>query len=299
MKGQALAKIVACACVLACAGAGVGAASISQASEPTRFVSRADTPTALAFPTPAPVRPVVADALAAPLPSMVADLGYHVPILMYHRIVPKGEAGDSLTSMILEPDLFAAQLAAIHKEGWRTVTLERLAEAMRSGTRLPARTFAITIDDGWNDGYTHAFPIMRKLGYVATFFVISSRIDSAGFLSRRQLLELQAAGNEIGNHTSHHTQLTTLGFDQAVDEIDSGSEAIARAVGHRPVSLSYPKSGVAPYVVAAAHECAGLEIAVTTAHGATESWRSRFETPRLNVDASVSPAALMAEIAAG
>jgi peptidoglycan/xylan/chitin deacetylase (PgdA/CDA1 family) len=215
---------------------------------------------------------------------------------MYHRIVPKAEAGNSLPSMVVSPEHFRSQLDALHRSGWKTMTLERLAAAMRSGMPVSPRTFAITIDDGWNDGYNHAFPIMREYGYDATFFVITNRIGAAGFLSKRQLLDLQAAGNEIGNHTMSHANLTTLNYESAVAEIEGGSAALARTIGHRPVSFSYPKSGVEPWVVAAARECPGLEIAVTTVIGTTQSWRSRFEAPRVKADADVSGAALLAEL---
>ncbi len=311
MRGSPVALLGVCVCALALAAATLGATTTQHSglatnlgvahSEATLPGTARPHPTArlaAAAATPAILAPAVVVAPAAPVPSAVPDVAYHVPILMYHRIVPPAEAGDSLPSMVTAPDLFRAQLRELHGAGWRTITLEQLARAMRSGAPVPPRTFAITIDDGWNDGYTHAFPMMRDYGYNATFFVITSRIGVGDFLSKRQLLALQAAGNEIGNHTMTHVKLTTLDFDHAAAEIDGASTALARIIGHRPVSLSYPKSGVEPWVVAAAGQCAGIQIAVTTFAGPTESWRTRLETPRVRTDDTTSGAALLARLQA-
>jgi peptidoglycan/xylan/chitin deacetylase (PgdA/CDA1 family) len=297
MKGQRLGVIVACVCLAACLVASISGVAPRPSGGPDRLVPSSSPTYALiparTFPEPP------ADPLAAPLPSAVPDAAYHVPVLMYHRIVPKSEAGNSLASMMIEPEVFRSQLRELHRGGWRTMTLDRLAATMRVGARVSPRTFAITIDDGWDDGYRYALPILHEFGYNATFFVISNRIGSPGFLSQRQMLELEAAGDEIGNHTMGHVALSTLDYPQAVHEIDGASAALERVLGHRPTSLSYPKSGVAPFVVDAARVCPGLEIAVTTSHGMVESWRTRFETPRVNVDSSVSGAALLAELEAG
>jgi len=40
--------------------------------------------------------------------------------------------------------------------------------------RPPDKTFVITIDDGWDDGYTYALPILQSHGFVATYFVIAA-----------------------------------------------------------------------------------------------------------------------------
>ena len=251
-----------------------------------------------ALPSPLAVRPTPG-APAAPRPTAVPNVAYHVPILMYHRIVPAAEAGNSLRSMVVEPELFRSQLEKLRLSGWRTVTLETLAAAMATGKPLPPRTFVITIDDGWGDGYRYAFPILRDLGLQATYFVIAGRIGSGSFLSGRQLRELEAAGNEIGNHTMDHATLSSLTYPEALAEIERASATLERVVGREPVSLAYPKGGVAPFVMAAARECPGLEIAVTTENGQTESWSDRFEVPRLTVNSSVTPSALVAIVERG
>jgi peptidoglycan/xylan/chitin deacetylase (PgdA/CDA1 family) len=215
---------------------------------------------------------------------------------MYHRVVPTAEAGNSAPGLVVSPEIFSAQMEAMHAAGWRTITLRDLAAAMRDARTVPPRTFAITFDDGWSDGYDYAYPIMQKYGYVGVFFVVSGRIDQPGAMTSRQLVELEATGNEIGNHTEDHLSLSTLTLERAKEEIDTGSAQIAQAIHRRPTSLAYPYGGVADYVVRAVGECDGLEIAVTTSRGVTESWLNRLVAPRIRVTPTTEPGALVHEL---
>jgi peptidoglycan/xylan/chitin deacetylase (PgdA/CDA1 family) len=245
-------------------------------------------PPGLDVPTPLPT--------PTPRPTPIPYREYHVPILMYHRVVPTAEAGNSAPGLVVSPELFSAQMQALFEAGWRTITLRDLAEAMRNARTLPPRTFAITFDDGWSDGYDYAYPIMQKYGYVGVFFVISGRINQPGAMTSEQLVELDATGNEIGNHTVDHLSLSTLTFQRAKEEIDTASAQIAQAIHKRPTSLAYPMGGVADYVVRAVSECDGLEIAVTTHPGVTESWLYRLATPRIRVSPTSKPGALVRDL---
>ncbi|MEO7101568.1 MAG: polysaccharide deacetylase family protein [Luteolibacter sp.] len=62
----------------------------------------------------------------------------------------------------------------------------------------------ITVDDGNASDYTHILPSLLRHGLKATFFVCSGRLDQPSFLSRSQVLEIQAAGMTIGSHGVSH-----------------------------------------------------------------------------------------------
>jgi peptidoglycan/xylan/chitin deacetylase (PgdA/CDA1 family) len=221
---------------------------------------------------------------------------YRVPILMYHRVIPSSEAGPSLPNLIVSPAAFTVQLKAFSEAGWHSITLATLANEMEADRRVPSKTFAITFDDGWADGYRYAFPIMRRFGFVGTFFVIGGRIGHPGFLSADQLRTLEAAGNEIGNHTASHVALSSVSESRFMQEVETASGQIAAAVGHRPVSLAYPMGRVNAHVAAGMGDVPGMKIAVTTKWGITESWLSRFETPRVRVLPDTDGPGLLASI---
>ena len=223
----------------------------------------------------------------------------HVPILLYHRIVPSGEAGNSLPELVVSPAEFAAQLDLLEAAGWHSITAARLADYLTTGTTPPRGSFVITIDDGTGDGFTHAFPILREHGFVASYYVVAERIGHPDDLSANQLRALTAAGNEIGNHTMRHFRLARRTHAIVAGEIDDASAVIATITSHRPVTFAYPFGSWDADVAADVAACPGLHLALTTARGSTETWAGRFELPRIAVGPTTQPADLLAQMVRG
>lgn len=264
----------------------------SAKSSPTTVPSASSPmPAPTAQSTPRPYR-----AAAAPTPDQRRL--YHVPILMYHRIVPVEEAGDSMPHLVVPPATFAIQMQAFSDAGWHSITMATLARYMETGAAIPAKTFVITFDDGWSDGYDYAFPIMRRFGFVGTFYVIGDRIGIPEFLSAPQLRTLEAAGNDIGNHTEDHVSLPGNSESRVISQVENASQEIERAVGHRPVSLAYPMGGFDQFVADIVSRIPDIKIAVTTLYGAEEMWPSRLYTPRVRVNPSTDGRQLVAELTA-
>ena len=186
---------------------------------------------------------------------------------------------------------------ALRGAGWHTITLGKLGDDLRAGRTPTSKSFVLTIDDGWYDGYDDAFPILKAHGFVATFFVISGRIGHPSFLSASQLKSLVAAGNEIGNHSVDHVKLGSLAKDTLNAEIDNASDQIASATGVRPKSFAYPMGVYNTTVVAAVAACPGLEIAVTEVRSVTETTGGRYTAPRLQVGPNTTPINLLAMMA--
>ena len=69
---------------------------------------------------------------------------------------------------------------AMAAAGWKTITMGELGDDLRLGITPEPKTFVITFDDGYEDGYKNAFPALLSHGFRATFFVIASRIGSPG-----------------------------------------------------------------------------------------------------------------------
>ena len=315
-------------------------AGSSSGSPSPRLSAPAETSSPAGSPSPAPSYPLVNSCKPSSVPGAIpvttpasgkdSSFALHVPVLMYHRIVPVALAGDSLRGLVVPPETFAAQLDLIAGAGWHTITMATLADDLQAHRTPPPKTFVITIDDGWDDGYTYALPILQKHGFVATYFVIAGRIDHDGFLTTAHLRALVAAGDEIGDHTMDHVDLPSQKPEQLTYEIDAAAARIAQVTGRWPESLAYPSGGVDNLVVAAVQACEEMRIAVveeqlvtekpgTTAKpaatpvataqpaavpapGATamplvsETWANRFVVPRLRVSPTTIPADLLAEL---
>lgn len=246
---------------------------------------------------PSPSLPAFAPPPLLAPSAATTGLVLHVPILMYHRVVPPTLAGNSLPGLVVPPELFAAQMDTLASAGWHTITAAQLVADLATGTRPGPRTFVITFDDGYDDGYTYALPILRAHGFVATYYVIAGRIgnppgpDQA--LTPEHLRALADAGMEIGNHTVHHVNLTRFRGTGLDYQITGASARIAELIGSAPTTLAYP-FGRWNLETEAAVRAAGIDLALTTVEGARETWATRYETPRVRVSPSVTPADLLA-----
>jgi peptidoglycan/xylan/chitin deacetylase (PgdA/CDA1 family) len=225
-----------------------------------------------------------------------AKLSLRVPILMYHRVVPSGAAGEPKAGLAVRPGQFDAQLGALAAAGWHTITLADLAGYLEAGVRPPTQTFVITIDDGWADGYEYALPILRSHGFVATYFVIAGRIGQPGHLTADQIWALYTAGNEIGNHTVDHVRLPRLSPAQVAGEVASGEATIASITGRWPETLAYPFGRTNDRVEAVVRACGPIKMAVAERNLTGESWATRLRTPRYEVTSGTKPAALLAYV---
>ena len=286
---------------------------------PTYDPSPTPTTTTLTWtPPPAGSYPVINSCDPATVPSAIpvtakaidpaSTFTLYVPVLMYHRIVPVSEAGNSISGLVVPPETFDAQLTALKESGWGTITMATLADDLATHTKLPAKTVVITFDDGWYDGFKYALPILQSHDMVGTFYVISRRIDQPDFLSTVQLRVLVAAGNEIGDHTMDHANLTALGDSDLKSQIEEGASRIAQATGRWPESLAYPSGYQDGRVWAAVAACQGLRIAVlaaglyletpgpvptTTRYQGYVTGQFRFQVPRIRVTPGTSPAFLL------
>ena len=138
-----------------------------------------------------------------------------VPILLYHHFGSVGRPSRSYIS----PALFHDQLRCLRDRGYRVVGLGELIEALREGERVPPKTVALTIDDGWLDNYEAALPIIRRFGFPVTIFLVSGRIGRKGYLGWQEIREMRKAGVRFGAHSVSHPRLTEVPPEEAWREI--------------------------------------------------------------------------------
>jgi peptidoglycan/xylan/chitin deacetylase (PgdA/CDA1 family) len=213
-----------------------------------------------------------------------AGFAIRIPVFMYHRIAPDAQIGSSLPGLVVSPSRFAAQMAALSRAGWKTITARELADDLAAGRRPPRHSFVLTFDDGHVDGYTQAFPILRRYGFVGSFYVITARIGHTGYLSQAQLKTMAAAGNEIASHTVRHVDLTLLSSTSVRSQMTGSARAISASVGVRPITLAYPfgkwNRSLATPLAATGYKMAFIEGGTC----ARVTWSTRFQVPRLRVE---------------
>src|SRR5437667_285380 len=81
------------------------------------------------------------------------------------------------------PQRLAAQLDALARAGYTTITPDQLLAHLRYGTRLPARPVMLSFDDASEGQYTHALPMLLRHRFTATFFMMTVVLDKPRWLS--------------------------------------------------------------------------------------------------------------------
>ncbi len=101
-------------------------------------------------------------------------------ILAYHRVMPLPDPATfdfDLELISTSPERFRVQMQRL-KQHFRPLRLTDVVAALNAGDALPPDAVVVTFDDGYDDNYRIAYPILRELGIPATFFVSTGHIDS-------------------------------------------------------------------------------------------------------------------------
>ena len=195
---------------------------------------------------PQGAKPFPAKPLPAVLPEASSPLSLRylrVPILIYHSIAPyRADMSALVRRYTVPPESLEQQLHYLQQSGYTVISFESLLDAMTSANvALPAKPVVITFDDGWEDVYRDAFPLLKKYGDTATFFVFTNGIGNKDFMRWDQLANMQAAGMDIESHSISHPYLSAM-TDKAElwKEIEGSKEIIASHLARAPDIFAYP-----------------------------------------------------------
>lgn len=106
---------------------------------------------------------------------------------------------------------FADGLKALKNAGFDFVSLAQVEAFYTSGEQLPARSVLITFDDGHENIYKHAYPILKSMGIPWALFVFPTAIGGGhekGFMDWSEVQTLHKEGVAIGSHSFDHPFLT-------------------------------------------------------------------------------------------
>ncbi len=162
---------------------------------------------------------------------------------MYHQIAPH-RPGSPLNKWRVTPRDFARQMEHLAARGLRGTSLRSWLDGDSKGTVV------LTFDDGFDALRENALPVLARLGFTATVFVVAEKLGGTNdwdierpgdaLLSVDGARTLLAAGWEIGSHGATHRALTACD-DGALDRETRGSrERLEAAIGSPVTSFCYP-----------------------------------------------------------
>ncbi len=182
-------------------------------------------------------------------------------VLMYHRFSGVEESGK------VSAAAFEQQMREL-KENFNVQSLSGISGLIRQNTPLPPNTIAITVDDGYDDFYRIAYPILKRYGLPATVYITTDFIDGKLWLwpdkityilnntsadkmtlrladGREIILSLLTAADRSGSWSMLIDYCLTLSDTERWSFIDNLGHELAVAINAKPVAEYAPMSWTA------------------------------------------------------
>jgi peptidoglycan/xylan/chitin deacetylase (PgdA/CDA1 family) len=174
--------------------------------------------------------------------------GQRLPILMYHSVSDDPETGVRPYYRIATNRLrFTEQMNWLSELGYQGLSLEAALPMLAGGTLHEPQPVALTFDDGFQDFYECAWPVLQRHGFGATMYLPTGFISQArkafrgkGCLTWSEVRELRQQGIRFGSHTVNHPKLYDLPWSEIKSETTISKEQIEQELQEEVTSFAYP-----------------------------------------------------------
>ena len=208
---------------------------------------------------------------------------YVVPIVTYHHVGVPSVVKYRLNAVTASS--FEYQMSFLKRHGFQVISFDDFVKGIKAGHSFNRNTVVLQFDDGYEDNYIYAFPILKKYGFSATIFLVSDNIGTPGFLTWDQIKEMEKYNIIMGAHTRHHVYLPRVDAARAQDEIAGSKKVIEDHLGHQIDYFAYPTGGFSEDTERLVQE-AGYKAAVTTNRGKHYFDEDLYELKRIHMSNS-------------
>jgi len=169
-------------------------------------------------------------------------------------------------ALAVPPTVFARQMEILHeqRQQWPVVDIEHAKRVLSWGS--VRHCIVLTFDDAWADNHANALGLLSHYRLPATLYVPSRMLGERGYMTRSQVLEMDAAGVAVGAHSRTHADLRICDRTQLEREVRGSKEDLEDLIGKPVTSFAYP-TGLLDDRVVGAVSAAGFATAVTTRPG--------------------------------
>jgi peptidoglycan/xylan/chitin deacetylase (PgdA/CDA1 family) len=225
------------------------------------------------------------------------DEPVQIPILMYHAVHVMDPSEASNASLIVDPDLFEAQIKALSKAGYYFLTPEEAYKAFTENA-LPAKKVVwLTFDDGNEDFYTIAYPILKKYKAKATNNVITGFVKkgNAGNLTVKQMKEMMAHGMSFQSHTVNHPDLSATDKATQKVELTDSIDFLENKLNTKVNTIAYPSGRYNQTTLDLAKKT--YKLGLTTNEGLASAKDGLLSLNRVRILPTTTAKGLLSEIA--
>jgi len=200
-----------------------------------------------------------------------------VPILMYHYIANNPNSKDTQRDALsVSPDKFEAQLDYLNKNGYTTISLDTLYGIFHGQVSAPVKPVILTIDDGYDNFFTIAYPILRKYNIHVVSFISTGLVGTGYYMNWNQIREIQSSGLvTFESHTITHPNLVSLGAKELERQLVESKNILQSQTGYPVNFIAYPY-GASNKAIRAAAQKAGYV-------GGLGTWFGKATGPSLSM----------------
>lgn len=220
-----------------------------------------------------------------------------IPILMYHAVHVMDPSEASNANLIVAPDNFEAQIKAMVDAGYYFLTPEEAYKALTENA-LPAKKVVwLTFDDGNEDFYTIAYPILKKYKAKATNNVITGFVKkgNAGNLTVKQMKEMMAHGMSFQSHTVNHPDLSATDKATQKAELTDSIDFLEDKLNTKVNTIAYPSGRYNQTTLDLAKKT--YKLGLTTNEGLASAKDGLLSLNRVRILPTTTSKGLLSEIA--
>ena len=200
---------------------------------------------------------------------------YVVPIMMYHRVNTVALPD----TVMVSPESFRRHMKFL-KQNYHVISMDELVQGIKERKRFPRNSVVITFDDGYDDNYQTAFPILKEYDLAAIFFVPPANVGKEHHLTWPQIKEMLGSGQMIGSHTYNETYLPSLSLEEQKKSINESKKLLEAQLGQKIDYFSYPVGGFSEEIKKMVQD-AGFKGACTTNRGKIRFNKDMYELKRI------------------
>ena len=208
-----------------------------------------------------------------------------LPILTYHYVRQPPSIKNDLMGyrLSVSPADFTAQMDWLSENGFHPVDFDDVRAYFAGRQPLPAKPLVITLDDGYADLYTNAYPILKAHDFKAVAYIVSSFVGQSRYVTAAQIVEMDRSVIQIGSHTVDHANIGgRASYGTAMWQLTESKRFLEQLLGHPVLDFAYPSGQFNAQTLAAVKQ-AGYDTAVTELFSVEHSRADRYVWTRVRV----------------
>jgi len=213
-----------------------------------------------------------------------------ISILMYHQIGPFSSMREH-RSTYCHHKRFALQMFYLRILGYRILDFDTVLRCIKGEEEVPARAVALTFDDGYENFFDYAYPVLRRYGFPAIVYLLSGYLGKEAswfkkdgrstppIMSEKRIEQLMDKGISFGSHGVTHLKLGEATDEEIYFEVRESKKALEEKFKRPFRHFCYPYGSFDKRAIQIVKE-AGFDSAVSCVRGSAYPGDHLYQLPR-------------------